>query len=96
MSQKKNTVQLSSTAISRLQKLVDSGEYCSIDDAANHVVMSVLSSSGSIAAEFGSKTESTRQYSQVLTQITPETELNRGSTESIAPNSVKPPPFTGL
>ncbi|MBD1858660.1 MULTISPECIES: hypothetical protein [Leptolyngbya] len=89
MSQKKNIVQLSSTAIARLQKLVDSGEYCSIDDAANYVVMSVLSSSGSLLAESGLKNESTQQYSAVPTQNSPEIEPSESGT-------TKPPPFTGL
>lgn len=52
MSQKKNSVVLSSTAYQRLQKLVESGEYCSVDDAASHIITSVLGS--------------TRQYSPVL------------------------------
>jgi len=42
MAQRKNSVVLNSTAIAKLQKLVDSGEYCSIDDAASHIIVSVL------------------------------------------------------
>jgi len=53
MAQKKNTVQLTQTALNRLQKLVDTGEYCSLDDAASHIIVSTLPSTG--------------QYSQVLT-----------------------------
>ncbi len=46
MAQKKNSVSLSDTAISRLQKLVDTGEYCSLDDAASHVIVTTLPSTG--------------------------------------------------
>jgi len=53
MAQKKNSVSLSDTAIARLQKLVDTGEYCSLDDAASHIIVSTLPSTG--------------QYSPVLT-----------------------------
>jgi Arc/MetJ-type ribon-helix-helix transcriptional regulator len=94
MSQKKNTVQLSSTAISRLQKLVDSGEYCSIDDAANYVVMSVLSSSRSSLAESGLKNESTRQYLPVLEAAEHKSIPTISTTHQ---KEAKPPaPITGL
>ena len=53
MAQKRNSVSLSDTAIARLQKLVDTGEYCSLDDAASHIIVSTLPSTG--------------QYSPVLT-----------------------------
>ena len=53
MAQKKNSVSLSDTAIARLQKLVDTGEYCSLDDAASHIIVLTL--------------PSTHQYSPVLT-----------------------------
>ncbi len=46
MAQKKNTVQLTQTALNRLQKLVDSDEYCSLDDAASHIIVSTLPSTG--------------------------------------------------
>ena len=59
MAQKRNSVSLTDTAISRLQKLVDTGEYCSLDDAASHVIVSTLPSTG--------------QYSPVLTSIQPKT-----------------------
>ncbi|BAS54253.1 restriction endonuclease [Leptolyngbya boryana NIES-2135] len=39
---RKNTVTLTDTAFVRLQALVDLGEYSSIDDAANYVLMSAL------------------------------------------------------
>jgi hypothetical protein len=54
MAQRRNSVVLSDTAIAKLQKLVDSGEYCSVDDAATHILCSVLLS--------------TPQYSAVPTQ----------------------------
>lgn len=61
MAQKKNSVSLSDTAIARLQKLVDTGEYCSLDDAASHIIVSVL--------------KSTYEYLPVLTQVEPKTTL---------------------
>jgi hypothetical protein len=57
MSQRKNAVILTNTAISRLQVLVDSGEYCTLDDAASHVITSVLGS--------------TPKYSPVLSKTEP-------------------------
>ena len=59
MAQKRNTVQLTQTALNRLQKLVDTGEYCSLDDAASHIIVSTLPSTG--------------QYSPVLTSTQPKT-----------------------
>jgi len=54
MSQRKNTVQLNPTAMHRLQARVDSGEFLSCNDAANHIILSVPTS--------------TAQYSPVLTK----------------------------
>ncbi len=91
MAQKKNTVQLTQTALNRLQNLVDTGEYCSLDDAASHVIVSTLPSTG--------------QYSPVLTaneskptQIEPSTV---STTPQVATNGAKPSPpprtrITGL
>jgi hypothetical protein len=58
MSQRKNAVVLTSTAIARLQNLVDAGEYCTLDDAASHIITSVLASA--------------RQYSPVLPKTAPD------------------------
>lgn len=66
MAQRKNSVQLSGTAIARLQKMVDTGEYCSIDDACNHVVLSNLSG--------------IHQYSPVPTKPEPKTQLEAPKT----------------
>lgn len=96
MAQRKNSVVLSATAISRLQKLVDSGEYCSIDDAANHVVISALASNGVLWAESGSKPGSTRQYSPVLITAEPESSQRETSPPQKTVSPSKPPPLTGL
>lgn len=97
MSQKRNSVQLSATAIARLQKLVDSGEYCSIDDAANHILMTALGSTTCVTTDSGLKNISTHQYSPVLTKNEPEPIPNEVSTGNAKANpSSKPPPFAGL
>ena len=80
MAQKKNTVQLTQTALNRLQKLVDTGEYCSLNDAASHIIVSTLPSTG--------------QYSRVLTvneskptqlePTSPSTALIQDSTDKTA------------
>jgi len=89
MAQKRNSVSLSDTAIARLQKLVDTGEYCSLDDAASHVIVSTLPSTG--------------QYSPVLASIQPKTtqsEPLQTSTaliqDSTSQNKPSPPPRTRI
>ncbi len=88
MAQKKNTVQLTQTALNRLQNLVDTGEYCSLDDAASHIIVSTLPSTG--------------QYSRVLTANESKPTQLEPSTVSTPPQvstngTSKPrPPITGL
>lgn len=71
MAQKRNAVVLNATAIAKLQKLVDTGEYCSLDDAASHIIVSVLSS--------------TRQYSPVLNESTPKVSASIPNQDTITP-----------
>ncbi|MBD2072401.1 hypothetical protein H6F86_00435 [Phormidium sp. FACHB-592] len=71
MAQKRNAVVLNATAIAKLQKLVDTGEYCSLDDAASHIIVSVLGS--------------TRQYSPVLNESTPKTIASTPNQDKLAP-----------
>ena len=71
MSQRKNTVVLTNTAISRLQPLIDSGEYCSVDDAASHVITTALGS--------------TREYSPVLAKTEPVSSPNTPVLASTTP-----------
>ena len=71
MAQKKNSVSLSDTAIARLQKLVDTGEYCSLDDAASHIIVSTL--------------PSTHEYSPVLTSTHYKTTQSEPLQTSTAP-----------
>ncbi|MBD1857712.1 MULTISPECIES: hypothetical protein [Leptolyngbya] len=75
MAQRKNSVVLTETAISKLQVLVSNGEFCSLDDAASHIITSVLGSTGkysSLSTQFAPKTEpkadSTAQYKQDSTE----------------------------
>lgn len=75
MAQRKNTVQLTATAISKLQVLVSTGEFCSLDDAASHIITSVLGSTG--------------QYSLKTTQISPKNRTNEDSTTEYASNSIQ-------
>jgi len=92
MAQKRNTVQLTQTALNRLQKLVDTGEYCSLDDAASHVIVSTLPSTG--------------QYSPVLTINQPKTTQteslqtvatsNQNGTTQVKSASKPRPPIEGL
>ncbi len=75
MAQRKNSVVLSATAIARLQRLVDTGEYSSLDDAASHIIISNLPSSGqylpastrkqSKAASKNEVLPSTQEYSAI-------------------------------
>ena len=83
MAQKRNTVQLTQTALNRLQKLVDIGEYCSLDDAASHIIVSTLPSTG--------------QYPTVLVSNQPKTVQPEPKADSIPTNNngtgqVKAPP----
>ncbi len=55
MAQKKNGVTLSSTALAKLQKLVEAGEYCSLDDAASHIITTVLGSTPSYSLKSDQK-----------------------------------------
>lgn len=71
MAQKRNAVVLNATAIAKLQKLVDTGEYCSLDDAASHIIVSVLGS--------------TRQYSPVLNESTPQSSASTPNQDGLAP-----------
>ena len=80
MAQKKNTVQLTQTALNRLQKLVDTGEYCSLDDAASHIIVSILASTGQYAAVLTSTQPRTIQSDPILPSIAP----TQDSTEKTA------------
>jgi hypothetical protein len=93
MAQKKNSVSLTDTAIARLQKLVDTGEYCSLDDAASHIIVSTLPSTG--------------QYAPVLANIQPKpiqseppqsstTPVRNTAFEAKTNNSKPRPPIEGL
>lgn len=88
MAQKKNTVQLTQTALNRLQKLVDSDEYCSLDDAASHIIVSTLPSTG--------------QYSSVpITNESKPTQIEPSTVSTlpqVATNGAKssPPPRTRI
>jgi len=89
MAQKKNSVSLTDTAIARLQKLVDTGEYCSLDDAASHIIVSTLPSTG--------------QYSQVLASTQPKTPqldpiqtVTTSNQNGTSQNKPAPPPRTRI
>jgi hypothetical protein len=87
MAQRKNSVTLTETAIARLQVLVSTGEFMSIDDAASHVITSNL--------------RSTAQYSPVLASSAPIPPKVEPMPTAIAPvppsNGKKPrPPIEGL
>lgn len=73
MSQKRNSVQLNATAIARLQKLVDSGEFCSLDDAASHIIVTVLSSTYEYLPVLTKNEPKLTQVNPVLTQSTHKT-----------------------
>ncbi|MBN8563555.1 MAG: hypothetical protein J0L70_23735 [Leptolyngbya sp. UWPOB_LEPTO1] len=77
MAQRKNSVVLSETAISKLQVLVSTGEFCSLDDAASHIITSVLGSTG--------------KYSSLSTQFAPKTEPKVDSTAQYKQDSSKKP-----
>lgn len=76
MAQRKHSVQLTQTAWVRLQTLVDSGQFASIDDAASFIITQSLTPS---------VLPSTAQYSPVLTPTPPvaaqtETKPTQAST----------------
>jgi hypothetical protein len=73
MAQRKNSVVLTETAISKLQVLVSTGEFCSLDDAASHIITSVLGSTG--------------KYSSYSAPFALQTELSSASTSEYKPNS---------
>lgn len=81
MAQRRNSVVLTDTALARLQKLVDSGEYSSLDDAASHILTSVLGS--------------TREYLPVLPKNEPEG-IQKEVVTAIKSEVPTRTPFTGL
>ena len=80
MAQKRNSVSLSDTAIARLQKLVDTGEYCSLDDAASHIIVSTLPSTGQYSPVLTSTHSKTTQSEPLQTS----TALIQDSTDKTA------------
>jgi len=80
MAQKRNSVSLSDTAIARLQKLVDTGEYCSLDDAASHIIVSTLPSTGQYSPVLASTPSKTTQSEPLQTS----TALIQDSTDKTA------------
>lgn len=92
MAQKKNSVSLSDTAISRLQKLVDAGEYCSLDDAASHIIVSTLPSSGQYLPVLPSTQPKTTQLEPIQTAST----AFHNSTAQVKPASNPRPPIEGF
>jgi len=89
MAQKRNSVSLSDTAIARLQKLVDTGEYCSLDDAASHIIVSTLPSTGQYSPVLTSTHSKTTQSEPLQTSTT----SNQNGT---AQNKPEPPPRTPM
>lgn len=77
MAQRKNSVVLTATALAKLQVLVSTGEFCSLDDAASHVITSVLGSTG--------------KYSSHSTQFVSKTDAKVDSTTQYKPDSAKQP-----
>ena len=89
MAQKKNSVSLTDTAIARLQKLVDTGEYCSLDDAASHIIVSTLPSTGQYLQVLASTQTKTPQLDPIQTVTT----SNQNGTSQ---NKPAPPPRTPM
>ena len=88
MAQRKNTVQLTQTALNRLQKLVDTGEYCSLDDAASHIIVSTLPCTGQY-----SPVPTTSESRQIQSEAVQSSTVPQVATHGIS----KPrPPITGL
>ncbi|MCY6492112.1 hypothetical protein [Leptolyngbya sp. GGD] len=75
MAQRKNSVVLTATALSKLQVLVSTGEFCSLDDAASHIITSVLGSTG--------------QYSLKTDLILPKTDSVSSSTQEYKANTAQ-------
>ena len=80
MAQRKNTVQLTDTALNRLQKLVDIGEYSSLNDAASHIIVSTLPSTGQYSPVLASTQPKAIQSDPILPSIAP----TQDSTEKTA------------
>lgn len=79
MSQRKNSVQLSKTAWARLQTLVDSGQFESVDDAANFVIVQLFN-----PQVLSSTTPVLTSSHQIETQkypIQPQPTTQNGSTQ---------------
>lgn len=76
MSQRRNSVQLTKTALSRLQALVDSGQFESVDDAASHVIVQSLSPQTTVG----------------ITPVTPQPAALPASTTSVLPTTPQEKP----
>lgn len=86
MAQRKQSVQLTQTAWVRLQMLVDSGQFASIDDAASFIITQSLNPQ---------VLPSTAQYSPVLPNNRPvevqnEPKQNQASTQAESTHEYRP------